>query len=76
MEVIRSATLTGAELLRKEGELGRIAPGYLADIIAVQGRPDRDIDALKDVVFVMIDGEVVKGGAFQNQITSVEGSGP
>ncbi len=65
MEVIRSATLTGAELLRKEGELGRIAPGYLADIIAVPGRPDRDIDALKEVIFVMIDGEVVKGEAVQ-----------
>jgi imidazolonepropionase-like amidohydrolase len=60
MEVLRSATVVGAELLRKEDELGRIAPGYLADIIAVRGRPDRDIAALRDVPFVMADGVVVK----------------
>ena len=35
LEVLRSATLTGAELLGKADELGRVAPGYLADIIAV-----------------------------------------
>jgi imidazolonepropionase-like amidohydrolase len=60
MEVLRSATLTGAELLGKTDELGRIAPGYLADIIAVAGMPDRDIETLRDVGFVMANGEVVK----------------
>ncbi len=60
MEVLRSATTVGAELLRREGELGRIEPGYLADLIAVTGRPDRDIGALKDVSFVMIRGAVAK----------------
>jgi imidazolonepropionase-like amidohydrolase len=60
MEVLRSATLTGAELLGKTDELGRIAPGYLADIIAVAGMPDQDIETLRDVGFVMANGEVVK----------------
>ncbi len=60
-DVIRSATVTGAELLRMEDELGRVAPGYLADIIAVNGAPDRDLSALRDVVFVMVSGRVVKG---------------
>ena len=62
MEVLRSATVIGAELLRKEAELGRIAPGFLADIIAVEGRPDQDVEALRDVTFVMVDGRVVKAG--------------
>ena len=60
MEVLRSATVTGAELLRREDELGRVAPGYLADIIAVDGRPDQDAAALRDVAFVMVGGRVVK----------------
>jgi len=60
MDVLRSATVTGAELIHREKDLGRLAPGYLADIIAVRGRPDREISALRDVGFVMVGGEVVK----------------
>jgi imidazolonepropionase-like amidohydrolase len=60
MEVIRSATIVGAELLRMEDELGRVEPGYLADIIAVEGRPGENVEALRDVVFVMVDGKVAK----------------
>lgn len=61
MDVIRSATITGAELIHREDELGRVAEGFLADIIAVPGRPDREIGALREVRFVMIGGRVVKG---------------
>ncbi len=60
LEILRSATLTGAALLRKDRELGRIAPGFLADIIAVEGRPDDDIAAMRRVSFVMLNGRVVK----------------
>jgi len=60
MDVLRSATLVGAELLRRGDELGRIAPGYRADLIAVDGSPDQDIEALRQVSFVMVDGRVVK----------------
>ncbi len=59
MEVIRSATIRCAELLRRP-ELGRVAKGSRADIIAVKGRPDQDPAALRDVVFVMRGGKVVR----------------
>ncbi len=60
MDILRSATVTGAELIHREKDLGRLAPGYLADIIAVRGRPDKEISALRDVAFVMVGGVVVK----------------
>jgi imidazolonepropionase-like amidohydrolase len=60
MEVLRSATTTGAALLRREKDLGRIEPGRLADLIAVAGRPDLDIAALREVRFVMVGGVVAK----------------
>jgi imidazolonepropionase-like amidohydrolase len=60
LEAIRSATLRGAELLHKEKELGAIAPGYFADLIAVEGDPLRDVNALTRVKFVMKGGIVAK----------------
>src|SRR3989441_2496754 len=56
MDAIRSATSRAAELLGMSGELGVIAPGAYADIVAVSGDPLRDVNALKDVPFVMKDG--------------------
>ncbi len=58
MDAIKSATSTAANLLDKNGELGVIAPGAYADIVAVQGDPLATIDALKSVTFVMKDGTV------------------
>lgn len=60
LDAIRSATLRGAELLRMEKDLGTIAPGKYADIIAVEGNPLEDIRVLHNVVFVMKAGEVFK----------------
>jgi imidazolonepropionase-like amidohydrolase len=60
MEVIRSATVTGAALLRRETELGCVAAGCLADLIAVEGAPEKHLRAFRRVPFVMVDGAVVK----------------
>ena len=67
IEAIRSATLRPAEMLDRQGELGVIAPGALADLIAVDGDPRADIHALANVQFVMKDGSV-----FKNEIRSAK----
>ena len=60
MQAIRAATVTSAELIARDDELGRLAPGYLADIIAVPGDPTQDIKVTQDVRFVMKDGLVFR----------------
>src|SRR5215472_3637297 len=60
MQAIQAATSRGAELLGKRGELGTVAPGAYADLIAVAGDPLADINALKNVAFVMKNGSVVR----------------
>jgi imidazolonepropionase-like amidohydrolase len=63
LEAIRSATGRAAELLRREGEIGTLAPGAYADLVAVAGDPLQDISALRRVAFVMKGGEVIKDDA-------------
>jgi imidazolonepropionase-like amidohydrolase len=46
--------------LRREKDLGAVAPGHLADIIAVEGDPLRDITSMTRVKFVMKGGVVAK----------------
>ncbi len=60
VQAIRAATVTSAELIQMDDELGRVAPGYLADLIAVPGDPTTDINRLEDVRFVMKDGVIYK----------------
>jgi imidazolonepropionase-like amidohydrolase len=60
MQAIQAATSRGAELLGKRGELGTVAPGAYADLIAVAGDPLADINVLKNVAFVMKDGSVFR----------------
>jgi len=60
MDAIRSATSRAADLLDMTGDLGIIAPGAYADIVAVADDPLRDVNALKNVRFVMKDGAVFK----------------
>ena len=63
IEAIRSATVRPAEMLDRQGELGVIAPGAYADIIAVDGDPLHDIGVLQKVRFVMKDGGIFKNEA-------------
>ena len=61
MAAIKSATSVAAEMLNAS-DLGGIAKGKKADIIAVDGDPLTDIKVLENVAFVMKNGEVFKGG--------------
>jgi imidazolonepropionase-like amidohydrolase len=60
LEAIRSATIVSAEALDIHVSTGSIASGKLADIIAVQGDPLKDITVLEKVGFVMKEGKVYK----------------
>jgi imidazolonepropionase-like amidohydrolase len=57
-QALQAATLTSAELIERSHDLGRLAPGYLADIVAVPGDPTTDITVTQDVRFVMKDGHI------------------
>lgn len=59
-QAIRSATSVPAVMLDMEGQIGVVAPGAFADIIAVEGDPLRDVNVLKNVGFVVKDGKVFK----------------
>jgi imidazolonepropionase-like amidohydrolase len=58
MSALTSATSGGAESLGLGREIGTLAKGYRADIIAVIGDPSQRIEAMRDVVFVMSGGVV------------------
>lgn len=60
MDAIISATSLNAKALGMADSLGTVAPGKLADLIAVQGDPSKDIEALRRVAFVMKDGRVYR----------------
>ncbi|WP_027442627.1 metal-dependent hydrolase family protein [Erythrobacter cryptus] len=59
-EVLASATTVAARVLGMESQIGRLAPGYSADIIAVDGNPLTDIRVLEKVGFVMVRGRVIE----------------
>ena len=60
MEAITVGTMNGATLLGVERELGSVAPGKLADLVAVKGDPLRDISLLAKVSYVMKGGVITK----------------
>lgn len=62
LQALRAATTTAAELIDVD-DRGRLAPGLLADVIAVAGDPLADITATEDVRFVMKGGQVFRDDA-------------
>ena len=59
-DALHAATLGNARILAIDDRLGAIRPGLLADLIAVQGDPSRDISALRQVRYVMKGGQVYR----------------
>ena len=60
MQAIQSATTVGAALLGESGNLGEVAAGRFADLVAVDGDPLQDVARLEHVRFVMKGGQVFK----------------
>ncbi|MGA3401876.1 MAG: amidohydrolase family protein [Acetobacteraceae bacterium] len=63
-EVIRSATLVNAEIVRQEGKIGELIPDAFADLLVVDGDPYRDLTVLQDegrhIAAIMLNGRFVK----------------
>jgi imidazolonepropionase-like amidohydrolase len=60
IDALKAATSVNARIMHRENDFGRIAPGLLADLVAVRGDPTTNIAALRQVSFVMKDGTVVR----------------
>lgn len=60
MKAIQAATITAAQVLGMESQLGSIESGKLADIVAVEGNPIEEINVLQYIQFVMKEGKVFK----------------
>ena len=60
MFAFQAATVSAAQLLKHDKDLGSVAPGKIADVVAVPGDPIADISLMKSVSFVMKDGVVYK----------------
>jgi imidazolonepropionase-like amidohydrolase len=63
-DIIRSATLIGAEIVRHEGKLGEIVPGAFADLLVVDGDPYRDLSVFRNdgsgLAAIMANGRLVR----------------
>ena len=64
LAVLQAGLINGAKLLRWDGQIGELKPGYYADVIAVPGNPLDDIRVLQHVAFVM------KGGVIERHLAA------
>lgn len=58
LQAIQAATTTAAELLRLEGTVGLVEPGFEADLIVVDGNPLENVNVIQDVLLVVSNGRV------------------
>ncbi len=61
LDALRAATSVNARILHIEDRVGRVAPGLLADVVAVEGNPAEDIGRLHAVRLVMKNGVIYSG---------------
>ncbi|HKV14178.1 MAG TPA: amidohydrolase family protein [Reyranella sp.] len=66
IDVIRSATLVGAEVVRQDGKLGTIRPGAFADLLVVDGDPVKDLGLFKDGGVHL--AAIMKAGRFHKNV--------
>ena len=64
MKAILSATREAADLLGQSANIGTIAAGRYADLVAVKGDPFADITLLQNISFVMKEGQIYKRDGF------------
>jgi imidazolonepropionase-like amidohydrolase len=67
-EVLKIATIGTARVMKRDGELGSIAPGKLADLILVNGNPTERISDVRRVSLVIKDGNVYETAALYKSI--------
>jgi imidazolonepropionase-like amidohydrolase len=60
LDALKAATSVNARLMHRETEFGRIAPGLVADLVAVRGDPLQAIAALRNVQMVVKGGTIVR----------------
>jgi imidazolonepropionase-like amidohydrolase len=60
VEVLKAATSINARMLRMENQIGFIKPGWLADLVIVDGDPSQNISSVRKVLWVMKDGAIYR----------------
>jgi len=68
LQALQAATISGAQLLNWSDRIGTIEAGKVADIIALEGDPTRDISAIETVTFVMKDGVTIKNDSSKKKL--------
>jgi hypothetical protein len=67
-KVLQLATIGAARVMRKEGELGSLEPGKLADMVMVEGDPAQNISAIRKVNLVIKDGTIFDIRSLQGEL--------
>jgi imidazolonepropionase-like amidohydrolase len=68
MDILRTATIVPARVMKRDKELGTVEPGKLADLILVDGRPDEKIGDIRRVVLTVKGGVVYDPAALYREI--------